>query len=400
MRGTVPKILYPILTVLALMLLSTGIYLWSSQVIAVSAASSSELISGVFAPAAQQPDNSKCLSCHAVPGQAYAFPDGNTISISVDPEIYSQAVHNKLACQVCHPNIVEYPHPPVTANSARQYTLQYENTCSQCHPGQTEDFMDGAHARLAREGNPNTPICADCHDPHNQPAIQKEANGDPAPSEHAVIAETCAKCHAAIVDEYRTSVHGEGVFGVFNPDVPACHDCHGIHKISTARSAEFRLNSPQLCANCHTRPEIMDKYGISTDVMDTYVSDFHGTTITLFERTSPDMPTNKPVCYDCHGIHNILSTNDPDKGLQVKENMLVMCQRCHPDASENFPSSWMSHYIASPDRFPLVFYVQWFYRLFVPGVLGVMGLYVLTDLLRKVGITPLGKAKAEKGKEE
>ncbi len=399
MRGTVPRIVFPLLAVLALMVLSIGIFLWSSHVGSVSAASTSNLLADESVPVIQRPDNSKCLSCHAAPGRVITLPDGNTVSISVDPEMYDQGVHNNLACQVCHPNIAEYPHPEIAAKTVREYTLQYGKTCNQCHPGQAEQFSDSAHAKLAEEGNINAPICADCHDPHNQPVIQKDANGDPAPSENAVIAEACAKCHAAVVDEYRTSVHGQGVFGEFNPDVPACHDCHGIHNISTARSLEFRLNSPQLCANCHTRPDIMNKYGISTDVMDTYISDFHGTTVTLFERTSPDMPTNKPVCYDCHGIHNILATDDPAKGLQVKENMLVMCQRCHPDASENFPASWMSHYIASPDRYPLVFYVQWFYRLFIPGVLGIMGLYVLTDLLRRVGITGREKSKAEKGKE-
>jgi len=400
MRGTVSRNKILLLTVLALVLSGAGFFLSGSQSGAASAVPNSALPVVEAAPASQKPDNSKCLGCHAAPGQVLTFPDGGTVSISVDPEVYDQGVHNNLACQVCHVNIAEYPHPEVKAGSAKEYTLQYENTCRQCHPNQAEQFLDSAHAKLAEQGNENTPICADCHDPHSQAAIQKEANGDPAPVENAVIAETCAKCHAAIVDQYRTSVHGQGVFGELNPDVPACHDCHGIHNISTARSVEFRLNSPHLCANCHTRPEIMDKYGISTDVMDTYVSDFHGTTITLFERTSPELPTNKPVCYDCHGIHNIMATDDPAKGLQIQENMLAVCQRCHPDASENFPASWMSHYIASPDRYPLVYYVQWFYRLFIPGVLGVMGLYVLTDLLRKLGITRRGKAVEEKGTEE
>ena len=35
-------------------------------------------------------------------------------------------------------------------------------------------------------------------------------------------------------------------------------------------------------------PAIMDKYGISTQVLNTYVADFHGTTVTLFEKQSPD----------------------------------------------------------------------------------------------------------------
>ena len=49
----------------------------------------------------------------------------------------------------------------------------------------------------------------------------------------------------------------------------------------------------------------MQKYGISTEVFNTYVADFHGTTVTLFERQHPDQPTNKAVCTDCHGVHDI-----------------------------------------------------------------------------------------------
>lgn len=379
MQRTVLKLSIPLLAVIAIAL-ALAVLLSGGNIVKVQAAPPE-------APEGQKPDNSTCLGCHGQSGLVHTFPNGDTVSVWVDPQVYDQGVHTNLTCQVCHTNISEYPHPENTAQSDREYTLQFKDSCNQCHPGQVEKVMDGAHARLAEQGNQDTPVCADCHNPHVQMKIQKDASGDPAASENQKIAAICASCHATIVDEYKNSVHGQAVFGENNPDVPACHDCHGIHNMSTARSVEFRLNSPQLCAECHTRADIMDKYGISTDVMDTYISDFHGTTVTLFEHTSPELPTNKPVCYDCHGVHDIARTDDPEKGLQVKENMLVTCQKCHPDASENFPASWMSHYIAGPDQFPLVFYVQWFYRLFIPGVLGGMGLFVLTDVLRRLGIT-------------
>jgi hypothetical protein len=82
-------------------------------------------------------------------------------------------------------------------------------------------------------------------------------------------------------------------------------------------------------------------------------------------------------------VHNILAVDDPQKGLQVKQNMLAACQRCHPDASENFSASWMSHYIPDPQRTPLVYYVELFYNLFVPGVLGFMALLVVVDIYGK-----------------
>jgi hypothetical protein len=128
-------------------------------------------------------------------------------------------------------------------------------------------------------------------------------------------------------------------------------------------------------------------------VLDTYVADFHGTTVTLFEPAHTGDDTNKPVCYDCHGVHNIVSADDPEKGLSVQANMLASCQRCHPNATENFTASWMSHYIASPTRFPLVYYVDLFYKFFIPLVLGGMGLFVLSDILHRLGITGPKRAK-------
>ncbi len=124
----------------------------------------------------------------------------------------------------------------------------------------------------------------------------------------------------------------------------------------------------------------MDKYGISTNVLNTYVADFHGTTVTLFEKQSPDAPTNKPVCYDCHGIHDISRVDDPQTGIEMQQNLLVRCKVCHPDATSNFPSAWMSHYIPSPQHYSLVYYVNLFYKFFIPLVLGGMVALVGLDV--------------------
>lgn len=124
----------------------------------------------------------------------------------------------------------------------------------------------------------------------------------------------------------------------------------------------------------------MDKYGISTDVLNTYVSDFHGTTVTLFEKQSPDAQTNKPVCYDCHSVHDISRVDDPQTGIDMQQNLLVRCQVCHPDATSNFPTAWMSHYIPSPNHFAAVYYVNLFYKIFIPLVLGFMVVLVGMDV--------------------
>ncbi len=381
MKGTVYKVAITLLAVLALTLAGVGLFLWAGNLTTARA-------EAIQAPLAQQPDNSQCLSCHSKPDQIYKFPNGDTVSITVDEQTYGHSTHANLACQVCHTNIAGFPHPKNAAGSSKEYTQQYKNTCAQCHPDQVKETSDNAHAKLAQAGNPNTPICADCHNPHTQATIVKDAKGDPAPSERKIIAEqVCAKCHSQIVSEYKQSVHGTALLNEANPDVPACNDCHGVHNLSQARTVEFRLNSPQLCAECHTRKDIMDKYGISTNVLNTYVSDFHGTTVTLFSKEKSGVDTNKPVCYDCHGVHNIVKVDDPQRGLELKQNLLATCQKCHPDASANFPASWMSHYIASPKQFPLVYYVNLFYQILIPTVIGGMAVFVLSDILHRLGIT-------------
>jgi hypothetical protein len=157
-----------------------------------------------------------------------------------------------------------------------------------------------------------------------------------------------------------------------------------VHNIGDPTTAAFRLNSPSICARCHTDTSIMDRYGISTQVLSTYVADFHGSTVTLFEKLSPDAETNKPVCFDCHGVHDIKSVTDPEKGLQVRENILARCQVCHPSANANFSEAWLSHYIPTQDKYPLVYFVNVFYQLFIPGVLGGMAVLIALDISWRV----------------
>jgi hypothetical protein len=100
----------------------------------------------------------------------------------------------------------------------------------------------------------------------------------------------------------------------------------------------------------------------------------------LFEKQSPDAPVNQPVCYDCHGVHDISNVNNPQTGLDMKQNLLARCRVCHPDATSNFPTAWMSHYIPSPQNYSIVYYVNLFYKIFIPLVLGGMVVLVGMDV--------------------
>jgi hypothetical protein len=329
-------------------------------------------------------DNSACLVCHGKPGLTMTLPNGDQLPITIDQTHFDDSVHSGLTCTECHTDISSYPHPEFTAQTRRDVSLKLYTTCQKCHTEQYDLTLDSVHQRALAAGNTNAAICTDCHNPHTQTQLTDPTTGKLLPDARLHIPETCAQCHSTIYNTYKDSVHGAALTQLGNQDVPTCIDCHGVHNIADPTTAAFRNNSPQICAKCHTNPAIMDKYGISTDILNTYVADFHGTTVTLFEKLSPDQPTNKPVCFDCHGVHDIKRVDDPVYGLEMKQNLLAKCERCHPDANLNFPDAWLSHYIPSPQHYPIVYYVTQFYKFFIPGVLIPMTIFVLTDIVRRI----------------
>jgi len=333
------------------------------------------------APPPQEIDNGACLACHAEPGLRTALPSGEVLSLYVSSLVFDSSAHGQqgLTCIDCHAAVGPFPHPPLEAQTRREFSLQLYAVCQDCHADEYALTQDSVHQRASAAGRSEAAVCTDCHGSHDIQRMTDADTGRLLPEARLRIPQTCARCHSTIFDKYLTSVHGSALVGEGNPDVPTCIDCHGVHNIEDPTTAAFRLASPSLCAHCHTDPERMDKYGLSTQVLQTYVADFHGTTVTIFEKLSPDAETNKPVCFDCHGVHDIARTDDPEKGLQIRENLLARCQRCHPEATSNFPDAWLSHYIPSPDNTPLVYAVDIFYKLFIPATLGGMAVLVGLD---------------------
>jgi hypothetical protein len=325
----------------------------------------------------------ECLDCHGQAGGSVSFKDGSAKDVTIDSHAWEGSVHGQagIGCSDCHAEHTEYPHPPLGAGSARDYTLANYTTCETCHEEQFKRQLDGVHLKLIAAGNKNAAVCSDCHNPHAQKKITGD-DGQLLPEGRVGIPATCARCHQEIQGQYRESVHGQALVDG-NPDVPTCIDCHGVHDIPDPRTTEFRLASPRMCADCHTDAKKMAKYGLTTQVLRTYVADFHGSTVTLFQRRHPEQVTNKPVCYDCHGVHDIASKKDPKKSLQVKSNLLATCRKCHPEATTNFPDAWLSHYVPTRERAPAVFWANLAYQLLIPGVVGGMALFVASDIVRR-----------------
>jgi predicted CXXCH cytochrome family protein len=337
------------------------------------------------APVAQEPappnvpvqqSDQECRDCHDQRDLTAPLPNGETLYLTVDRAAYGISIHGResVACTDCHTGITQFPHPPLGAQNPRQVAIQFSATCSACHEEQATGQHDSIHQAMLDQGNEDAAVCADCHNPHYT---------RPPNEPRSKIVTTCARCHSGIAQDYRQTVHGAALVDEENPDVPSCIDCHGVHNIPDPRTAQFLLNSPQLCASCHTDAEKMAPYGLNTNVVSTYVADFHGTTVTLFEQRSPDQLPNKPLCIDCHGIHNIKSVKDPESTV-IKDNLLATCQKCHPSATANFSGAWLSHYTPSPERNALVYYVNLFYQILIPTLIGGMVVFVVTDAGKRV----------------
>jgi len=331
-----------------------------------------------------KPTNEFCLACHQQEGVSLTL-GSESLPVTINPTAYGLSVHNQenIACVDCHTNISDYPHPTVKEQSVRDFSIAFKDSCKECHKDQYQSAPDNVHDKAFKDGDPNAPLCASCHNPHTQKRLIGQESGKLTISARLDVPQTCAKCHQDKYDEYKNSVHGKALTEAGNVDVPTCTDCHGVHNIHDPKAQIFRNTSPALCANCHNDPAIMDKYGISTDVLSTYLADFHGTNVKLFSEQFPGGVTNKAVCFDCHGVHDIANVNDPQNGVALRENLLVKCQRCHTDATANFADAWMGHKAASPSHYPIVFYVNLFYKFLIPGVIGGMIFFILTDIYRR-----------------
>ena len=279
---------------------------------------------GLFA---DEVDNDYCLACHSQPGVTMTFPNGDVKSVTVDAEAFHTSVHgienswDALQCTDCHQNY-QFPHEEVTIESAREYTVMQNQVCEACHVQFFEKALDSVHGAALLDGNLDAAVCTDCHGSHDTVM--------PSEQPHTAIAQTCEQCHSEIYNEYAESVHGAVLIEDDNEDVPTCIDCHGVHDIHDPTTAQARARSPELCATCHADDELMAKYDISTEVFDTYVADFHGTTVMLFDYEHEGVAPNTAVCYDCHGVHNIKSPSDPDAEIHREpgKNLPPMSSGC------------------------------------------------------------------------
>jgi predicted CXXCH cytochrome family protein len=318
-----------------------------------------------------------CLGCHGERDLMIELPSKDKVSLFVDRKAIDSSVHGKgPRCTDCHAGMGEIPHPEQSAKNAAEFHDAFRDACKSCHFDKYALSLDGVHAKQLANGNSGAPGCVDCHGAHDV---------EPASKPRTRISDTCAACHPDVADTYMGSVHGKALAEA-NGDVPVCTDCHRAHDISDPRVASWIVKTPELCASCHTDAAKMGKYGLSTNVVQSYLADFHGVTArTSRARTSDDISGARvtALCIDCHGVHDITKA-DAENSPVLRANLVKTCRKCHPSASENFPDAWLSHYEPSWDRAPLVYAVKLFYMIFIPFIVGGLILQVMLHLWRVV----------------
>ncbi len=144
------------------------------------------------------------------------------------------------------------------------------------------------------------------------------------PSFAAGAKEACGSCHPENRVETEPSVHlAEGV---------TCVSCHGGDpeslRVETAHRGDFRpltnrLQSPAMCAQCHSDLAKMRPYNLPIDQYAIYLTSQHGNAVSAGDPRAA-------VCSDCHGFHDVRKTTDPLNPVH-SANVTATCAGCHAD---------------------------------------------------------------------
>lgn len=282
----------------------------------------------------------------AAPAVATAQPQGTAPAPAAAPaskqdQPLVDAVAASAACRGCH---TTHEFDAVSEPSSRPDTVK-----------QLESDRVYAHRSIA---------CVTCHqgDPHKTMA----------PVTKVSIADACGQCHTSQRQEHVASIHGQSL-AAGGKDAATCIDCHStqntphsIARVLSPESPAYRGSVAATCAKCHAKTEVMEQYGVPTEVYKTYMATFHGKANVLSPYEITQHP--KATCVNCHGYHDIKSDSDPASPV-APANLANTCGGCHPGAGEQFAAGWLGHKEATPQQFPAVYFAERFFFILTSSVL-------------------------------
>ncbi|MBN1505067.1 MAG: cytochrome b/b6 domain-containing protein [Candidatus Eisenbacteria bacterium] len=303
--------------------------------------------------ATEPPADEVCLMCHL----------RGRVGPAVDAEALKASEHTGLSCTACHSTVRKVPHPEELPPSA----------CGSCHAGEVRDYLSLGHGPLLAEGRTEAETCGDCHgEPHS---MIPQSNPD-SPINRGHLIGTCGQCHGDEAEDLLTGAHAP-VPGAESLDLPVCTDCHGIHLILRVKdhtSPVFHTAVARQCAGCHADKDIVSRYGLRADVVNTYDESFHGLAVQYGS-------TRAANCVSCHEDHRILPPEDPKSPVN-KANLAATCRKCHPGADSSVASGSVH---SSPPRSttPAVRYVAVAYMILIAFTILAMFAYDVLDFLRR-----------------
>ncbi len=370
----------------------------------------------------------ECMECHSDPNLSLVR-DGESISLYVDSVEVHGSTHRNTGCAQCHTGTTPRLDRPCA-------TVATEVDCANCHSEVAISYRTGMHGTLAERGDPDAPVCKDCHGVHG---IRKHTDRN-SPTYPTNVPDLCGKCHrhgnkAAvryengngghelpdyIVKNYTMSIHGKGLLQSGLVVTAMCTDCHTAHHVLPHEDPESSVNDDNIaktCAKCHNgiyeqftnsihsptvsetterlpnckdchqshtisradkvnfRLNIRNQCGIChEDVTESYFETFHG-------KVSKLGYAEAAQCYDCHGSHNILPPGEPGSTLS-HQNIVATCGKCHEGSHRQF-AGYLTHATHHDrDKYPILFYTFWFMTTLLVGTLAVAITHTLLWLPR------------------
>jgi formate dehydrogenase gamma subunit len=299
------------------------------------------------------PERITCFNCHGKPHEIISGGTTNKSCGDCHDQIqneYSHSLHGHAfsrglgaapTCATCH--IVHTLLPPSDPASSVNRRNVFE-TCRKCHgqkgmkatgmvllPRAAATYARSVHGIAFAAGNEKAATCTDCHRVHDLLGA-----GDPKSDININnIANNCGKCHSDIRDKYVKSIHGRALkIGIV--DSPTCTKCHGEHQILSPTNSESPTYlthiAQETCARCHNNPVIIEKYGLNSEVVQTYEDSFHG----LADRWQSKRAA---TCPSCHTAHSVEPPQDSTSTVNPA-NVVVTCRKCHPGATVKFAQSF------------------------------------------------------------
>jgi formate dehydrogenase gamma subunit len=315
-------------------------------------------------------ENVDCAACHDEVQEVYLE---SIHAGSYKGNIYKDNTFHTAYCKDCHGT---HDILPSDDEKSKTYPLNITETCGNCHlrpevisilglrgEGPVIAYHNSIHDRILHEDpDRGAPSCVSCHGAHDIYVMS-----DPRSTFSKFNrAEMCGKCHTAEEEEYKKSIHWRAVQRG-HMESPTCNDCHGEHHILSPQDKESstnRLNSAsQVCANCHSSPTLMRRFGLDPERFTTYSKTYHGLAVL---KGSPDAAN----CTSCHEVHAIMEEDHPESSVN-KANLINTCGKCHEDVTSAFINIPV-HPSNLESRNPIGFYAENIYIWLIVVTIGGM----------------------------